>query len=191
MGRIPPFGLLLAFTLSACAAPAPFPPEVTERVDRTFSFEAWRDAPPSNASGQSGSGHTVMFGGRIVQAGPDDDGKGILIVAEQLPIQQHPVYGPVDDKGNLRAGQFEFAILYPGELKQEALQRGNKFVVVGKTAERIHVLVQGAPKTEPFLVAECIHIWQTGLGSIAGFQEDPGAGYASLPHETYCAPKNH
>lgn len=179
-------GFALSLALGGCAGPSLFPPEVMRDVDPLFSFEAWRDAGPSNPAGPSGSGHRVQFGGRIVQAGPDEDGKGILIIAEQLPIVKHPVYGPAES--GKRTGQYEFALLYPGPLKPEVLRRGNKFIVVGKTEGRIHVMVEGAPKTEPYLVADCLHVWETGPGSIAGFQEDAGAGYSSLPQETHCAP---
>lgn len=184
-------------SLSACATPSLFPPEVTEEVDQTFHFEAWRDAPPNNAAGPSSSGSCapssgvwrsckVMFGGRIVQAGPDDNGEGTLIVAEQLPIKRHPVYGPAEEK---RTGQYQFAFLYPEKLKQEALRVGNKFIVVGTPKGRQHVMVEGAPKSDPFLVADCVHIWQTGPSQIASFRESVGAGYSSLPEETYCASK--
>ena len=37
--------------LSGCAANTPFPPEVMEKVSPTFHFEAWRDAGPTNESG--------------------------------------------------------------------------------------------------------------------------------------------
>ena len=105
--------LTLCAVLSACAAHTPFPPEVMEKVSPTFHFEAWRDAGPTNESGKSDAGIKVMLGGRIVQA--TKNGKGIVIVAEQLPIVNHPVYGPTEEvKGT---GDHEFAFLYPGELE--------------------------------------------------------------------------
>ena len=83
--------------LSGCAANTPFPPEVMEKVSPTFHFEAWRDAGPSNEAGTSDAGIRVMLGGRIVQA--TKNGKGIVIVAEQLPIVSHPAYGPTEGEG--------------------------------------------------------------------------------------------
>ena len=100
--------------LSGCAANTPFPPEIMEKVSPTFHFEAWRDAGPTNESGKSDAGIKVMLGGRIVQA--TKNGKGIVIVAEQLPIVNHPVYGPTEDVK--RTGDHEFAFLY-----QESLNR--------------------------------------------------------------------
>ena len=168
--------------LSACAANTLFPPKATEKVSPTFHFEAWRDASPSNPSGKSDSGITVELGGRIVQA--YKNGKGTVIVAEQLPIVKHPAYGPTEDVK--RTGDYEFAFLYPGELDLRALRRGNRFIIVGTTTSRRPVLVNGVTKTEPFLIADCIHVWQTGSAEIAEFKEGVGGGYSPLPEKTYC-----
>ncbi len=168
--------------LSGCSSNAPFPSKVTEKVSPTFHFEAWRDASPTNPSGISDSGLKVELGGRIVQT--TGNGKGIVIVAEQLPIVNHPVYGPTEDVK--RTGDYEFAFLYPGELEPQALKNGNRFVMVGTTTSRRSVIVNGVPKTEPFLIADCIHVWQTGRTEIAEFKESAGAGYSPLPEKTYC-----
>jgi hypothetical protein len=153
-----------------------------EKVSPTFHFEAWRDATPSNPSGPSDAGIRIELGGRIVQA--TRSGKGIVIVAEQLPIVNHPVYGPTEDVH--RTGDYEFAFLYPGELEMLDLMRGNRFMIVGTTTSRQPVVVNGVPKTEPFLIADCIHVWQTGGAEIAEFKEDAGGGFSPLPENTYC-----
>ncbi|NOT22203.1 MAG: hypothetical protein HOP22_05695 [Nitrospiraceae bacterium] len=171
--------------LSGCADNALFPPEVMDKVSPTFHFEAWRDAGPTNESGKSDAGIKVLLGGRIAQA--TKNGKGIVIVAEQLPIVNHPAYGPTEDVK--RTGDHEFAFLYGGELESLDLMKGNRFIVVGTTTGRRPVLVNGIPKTEPFLVADCIHVWQTGGAEIAEFKEDAGGGYSSLPEKTYCVAK--
>ena len=172
--------------LSGCAANTPFPPEVMEKVSPTFHFEAWRDAGPTNESGKSDAGIKVMLGGRIVQA--TKNGKGIVIVAEQLPIVNNPVYGPTEGEAK-RPGDHEFAFLYEGGLESLDLMKGNRFIIVGTTTGRRPVLVNGIPKTEPFLVADCIHVWQTGGIEIAEFKEDAGGGYSPLPEKTYCVAK--
>jgi hypothetical protein len=177
--------LTLCAVLSACAAHTPFPPEVMDKVSPTFHFEAWRDAGPSNEAGKSDAGLTVKLGGRIVQA--TKNGKGIVIVAEQLPIVNHPAYGPTEDVK--KAGDHEFAFLYPGELETLDLMKGNRFIMVGTTTSRRPVLVNGLPKTEPFLIADCIHVWQTGGAEIAEFKEDAGGGFSPLPEKTYCVAK--
>ena len=165
-----------------CAPTTPFPPKVMEKVSPTFDFNAWKDSSPTNVGGKSDSGTKVELGGRIVQV--KEMPKGMLIVAEQLPIAKHPVYGPTD--AGTRSGTYEFALQYPDELPSGALRFGNRFVVVGTTQGRKSVVVDGAPKSEPFLVADCIHVWQTGRSEIASFKEDVGAGFSPLPEQTYC-----
>jgi starvation-inducible outer membrane lipoprotein len=174
--------LTLCAVLSGCAANTPFPPEVMEKVSPTFHFEAWRDASPTNESGKSDAGIKVQLGGRIVQA--TENGKGILIVAAQLPIVNYPAYGPTDEV--MRTGDHEFAFLYPGEMEPLDLMRGNRFIVVGTTTSRRPLLVKGMPKTVPFLIADCIHVWQTAGDEIADFKGDMGGGFSSLPETTYC-----
>jgi starvation-inducible outer membrane lipoprotein len=177
--------LTVCTLLSGCAADTPFPPEVMEKVSPIFQFEAWRDAGPTNEAGKSDAGIKVQLGGRIIQAAKN--GKGIMIVAEQLPIVNHPVYGPTED--NKRTGDHEFAFLYSGELEELDLMKGNRFIIVGTTTSRRPVLVNGIPKTEPFLIADCIHVWQTGVAEISEFKEDAGGGYSPLPEKTYCVAK--
>ena len=177
--------LTLCAVLSGCAAHTPFPPEVMENVSPTFHFEAWRDAGPTNEAGTTDSGHRVELGGRIVQA--TKNGKGIVIVAAQLPIMSHPMYGPMEDVK--RTGDYEFAFLYPGELEMLDLMKGNRFIIVGTTTSRRPVMVNGIPKTEPFLIADCIHVWQTGGAEIAEFKDDVGGGLSPLPEKTYCIAK--
>lgn len=171
-----------ALAIMSCAPTTPFPPKVMEKVSPTFDFDAWKESSPTNVGGKSDSGTKVQLGGRIVQVNPSP--KGMLIVAEQLPIVKHPVYGPTDTRK--RSGTYEFALQYPDELPPGALQFGNRFVVVGTTHGRKSVVVDGAPKSEPFLVADCIHVWQTGRSEIASFKEDVGAGFSPLPEQTYC-----
>jgi hypothetical protein len=153
-----------------------------DKVSPTFDFEAWKDAPPTNVTGKSDAGHLVQLGGRIVQASHSP--KGTLIVAEQLPIANHPVFGPKEPAK--RAGDYEFALQYPEQLPPGALRFGNRFIVVGTTKGRTNVVVDGAPKTEPLLVVDCIHVWETGKAEIESFKETVGGGFSPLPEQTYC-----
>jgi len=78
---------------------------------------------------------------------------------------------------------------------QQALERAEveageiDLIVVGTTTSRRPVLVNGIPKTKPFLIADCIHVWQTGGTEIAEFKEDVGGGLSPLPEKTYCVAK--
>ena len=168
----------------ACTPIGPtFPPEVMDNLSPTFHFEAWRDASPTTEAGKADSGLKVKLGGRIVQA--SKNGKGTVIVAVQLPIVSSPAYGPAEP-AQQRVGDYEFAFLYPGELEPQALRFGNKFIMVGTTSGRKPVIVNGVPKSQPYLVADCIHIWQTGRSEIASFKEGIGGGYSPLPQKTSC-----
>ena len=62
------------------------------------------------------------------------NGKGIVIVAEQLPIVTHPVFGPTENVK--RTGDYEFAFLYPGEIESADLKNGNRFIIVGTTSQQ-------------------------------------------------------
>jgi len=168
----------------ACTPIGPtFPPEVMDNLSPTFDFETWRDSGPDTAAGKSESGLKVKLGGRIVQA--SKNGKGTVIVAVQLPIVSSPAYGPAEP-AQQRVGDYDFAFLYPGELEPQALGFGNKFIMVGTTSGRKPVIVNGVPKSQPYLVADCIHIWQTGRSEIASFKEGIGGGYSPLPQKTSC-----
>lgn len=171
--------LTMCTVLAGCAGNSPFSGQFTEKVLPTFQFEAWRDAPPSNPAGKSDAGLHVELGGRIVQG--VKNGKGFVIVGEQLPLSKYPVYGPTDVAK--RTGNYEFAFLFPGELDLQDLKSGNRFTVVGKTTGRRPVQVNGIPKTEPFLIADCIHVWP------AESTENAGAA-STLPEKTFCVAKS-
>ena len=185
-----PLSMLMTLTLyaglSGCAAHTPFPPEVMEKVLPTFDFQAWRDASPTNGAGKSDAGLTVEVGGRIVEA--SRNGKGIVIVAKHLPIVTHPVYGPAESIE--QKGDHEFAFLYSGELDPQDLKNGNRFVIVGTTTGRRPVVVQGVPKTEPFVVASCIHVWQTGRTEVSEVKDGIGGVDSSLQGKTHCVAKH-
>ena len=177
-GRSPSIGLVfsLCLILTACGQRQLFPPEVMQGVDTNFDFASWREKPTAAL------GRDVQLGGRILLADAADG--GVLIVGEQLPIVQHPVYGP--SSARKRFGVFEFAILYKGKIDSSALNPGNRFIVVGKTQGSKVVSVEGLKKEEPLLIARCIHVWKTGGTEIADFSSE-GAGYQPLEQNTYCA----
>ena len=179
--------LTVCALLSGCAATTPFPPNVMEKVSPTFDFEAWRDASPSNGAGKSDAGLTVELGGRIVEA--SRNGKGIVIVAKHLPIVTHPVYGPAESFE--QKGDHEFAFLYSGDLDPQDLKNGNRFVMVGTTTGRRPVVVKGVPKTEPFVVASCLHVWQADRTETSNANDGIEGADSPLPEKTYCVPTKH
>lgn len=159
--------------LGACAPYQPFPAEVLEGVDQSFDFTEWRTVPNAKTE------HKVQLGGRIVQSEPT--GAGVTIVVAQLPIVNHPAYGPKDT--GKRSG--EFAIFYDGKLDRLSLQRGNRLIVVGTTQASKVVTVDDVQRNLPSVTAQCLHIWNTGGREIADFPSY-GGGYEPLEENTVC-----
>lgn len=165
--------LLAGLTLSACATNAVFPADVMTRVDPTFDFSRWRMTP------NQAEAKTIQLGGRILSA--DSKGNRLTLVVAQLPIVEHPAYGPKDT--GKRSG--EFAITYTGTINAAFLQPGNRVMVVGMTRAPILVSVDDLPKSLPTVSATCLHFWNTGGRDIADFPSF-GAGYETLEEETAC-----
>ena len=109
-------------------------------------------------------------------------GDRVTIVVAQLPIVEHPAYGPIDN-GKSRG---EFAIAYQGKINSAFLQPGNRVMVVGRTHAPMVVSVDDLPKNLPTVMAACVHFWKTGGRDIADFPSY-GAGYETLEEETMCA----
>ena len=166
---------LLCAALVACSHIPVFPPEVKEGVDNNFDFNSWKATPSSS------TGRKVKLGGRILDS--QTTSEGVLIIGKQLPIVEHPAYGPTDSQK--RPGAFEFAFLYRGKLDDGALTQGNRFIVIGTTQGGKAVTVDGATRTAPFLSARCVYIWRTRGKEIADF-ESSGAGYQPLEQGRYC-----
>jgi starvation-inducible outer membrane lipoprotein len=106
----------------------------------------------------------------------------VTIVVTQLPIVEHPAYGPKDT--GKRSG--EFAITYQGKIESTFLQRGNRVMVIGTTHTPMVANVDDLPRSLPTVVAKCLHFWNTGGRDIADFPSY-GAGYETLEEETVCA----
>jgi len=166
--------LLISLGLNACAPSTVFSPEVLQGVDPHFDFTRWRMLP--NQAGEK----KIQLGGRIIQA--ETNGDNATIVVAQLPIVEHPAYGP-KDTGKLSG---EFAVTYQGKVEPSFLQRGNRIMVVGMTQAAKVVAVDDLPKSLPTVQATCVHIWKTGGRDISDFPSF-GAGYETLEEETLCS----
>jgi starvation-inducible outer membrane lipoprotein len=166
--------LPLVLPLLTCACtPQFFPPQARKGVDTDFDFSRWRLLPTQAEN------RKIQLGGRVVQS--TTKGETVTIVAVQLPIVEHPAYGPKDTKK--RSG--EFAIMYQGKIDPLFLQAGNRLMVIGHTRPMIRVEVDDIMRSLPALTAQCIHFWNTGDKDIADFVAS-GAGYETLREETYC-----
>lgn len=171
--------LLLAVPLIAYSAPTLFPPTVTGDAVQDMQFGILQADPDTY------KGRAVMLGGKIM--GTEATEKGTLILVKHLPVSEHPVYGPVETAE--LTGE-RFVILYPGKVDEEGLWFGNKLLVVAVVqGNKAITIPDGISRTQPYVVARCMHVWKTGeYGSyqISDFPYLPD-GYYSLPQETYCA----
>ena len=164
---------LICASLGACTPIQLFPKDVMEGVETNFDFTAWKIAPNARLN------RKVQLGGRIVQA-ESVEGQ-TTIIAMQLPIVEHPAYGPRET--GKRTG--EFAILFTGKSGPNALAVGNRLIVVGTTRKAQVVAVDDVKRSLPTVVARCLHIWKTGGREISEFPS-VGAGYEPLEEDTYC-----
>jgi len=166
--------ILSAGFLSGCAEPL-FPPrsiqDVSEDTIELFNPEA----------DTYFKGSLVRVGGRMIIAKKQ---AGTFIVAEQLPISTDPQKRPNE---NVRPTGW-FSGLYEGPMDDQALQSGNKFILIGMLEGTQTVAVDGIQRQMPYLRGRCIHVWKTGREYIADFPNLP-SGYYPLPEETYCWPK--
>lgn len=170
-------GLLVVICLCGgmgCTSPlAIFSPEARKGIDREFDFLQWKIHPDQYDS------RKVELGGRILKAAAAT-GHVIIVVAE-LPIVEHPAYGPKEGKSK---GQF--AIRFHRDVESCWLHPGNKIVVIGRTHGRRAIPVDDFVKNLPLIQALCLHIWKTGRDDIADYQSS-GAGYGTLEEETFCS----
>ena len=163
----------IMFVAGACSSTTLFPSEVMEGVDPNFDFSRWRMVPNQAAE------RKIQLGGSILQSERKDG--SVTIVARQLPIVEHPAYGPKDTG---KTGG-EFATTFQDPIDSQFLQRGNRVIVVGTTKAPSVVSVDDLPRNLPTVAARCVHIWATEGRDIADFQSF-GAGYETLPERTFC-----
>ena len=99
-------------------------------------------------------GRVVQLAGRIV--GIEESANGTIILARELPVEKQPVFGPAETNKPMKA----FAVLYPGKVDSNALWYGNKFIVVAVAQGEKTLAIDGIPRTEPYVVARCMHVWE-------------------------------
>jgi hypothetical protein len=160
-----------------------FPPAVTRDVSTGFDFNAWKEGIYAVSPQADSLPGKVQLGGEIF--GVEQKSDEMVIIGENLPIVQHPKYGPRKVK---RVADSMFAIQFQKITDATWLQRGNFFIVIGKPQGVKSVLVDEIPQNEPYLVAQCIHIWKNQGKDLASFPFETGAGYYPLEEQTFCQP---
>jgi starvation-inducible outer membrane lipoprotein len=174
MTRVSTTVLAVLLAAAACSHVQLFPGEVMEGIDPNFDFSRWRMVPNQALE------RKIQLGGSILQSEQKD--ATVAIATTQLPIVEHPAYGPKDT--GKRSG--EFAITFQGHIPAMFLQRGNRLIVVGTTKAAKVVTIDDVLRSLPSVSAQCLHIWNTGGRDIADFPSF-GAGYETLEEETFCA----
>ena len=165
--------LAMCIGFSSCSPIQLFPTEVMEGVDPNFDFSRWRTLPNQALE------RKIQLGGSIIQSEQKEG--TITTVVMQLPIVEHPAYGPKDT--GKRSG--DFAVTFVGHIPPPFLQRGNRLIVVGTTKAAKVIAVDDVPRSFPSVSATCLHIWNTGGRDIADFPSY-GGGYDTLEEETFC-----
>lgn len=158
--------------LSSCTSPF-FPLKAMEGVDPHFDFSQWRLSP------NQAEPRKVQLGGRILYA--TTQARILTIVVAQLPITEHPVYGPKET--DTRNG--EFVVLYRPQIDPRFLEPGNHLIAVGQTSPATQVDVDGKLLSLPTMTAQCIHFWNRSEKDIV-ISGSPGAGTRTLNEQTYC-----
>ena len=129
-------------------------------------------------------GRVVQLAGRIV--GIEESASGTIILARELPVEKHPVFGPTETNKPM----LSFAVLYPGKVDRNALWFGNKFIVVAvaRRTKNVGTLMAFLAQNR-IVVARCMHVWKTGAYGSYGIEDYPHTsdGYYPLEHQTYCA----
>ena len=180
--HMPTIGLFVMWVLlAACTTTPVFPPDLTRDIKTDPGvLKAWK-AQTFNPPGVNVSSHKVQLGGQITQVIRKPE--GIVILAEEQPIDKYLGYGPTSVK---REGSFEFAIVFNGLPEADALQVGNQIAVVGTTDRARPETIGWMPRVIPHLRAQCLDIWKT-----QGFETDNityqgSMGYYPLEKRTFC-----
>jgi starvation-inducible outer membrane lipoprotein len=166
--------LILGSLLAACA-PAPiFSPDITEKVDRTVTYEDLSTNPDNYKD------RIVELGGQILGSIARQDEVHMLV--RLLPIRTTPIYGPVDT-GRSRG---MFVIRFAGKIGAQDVQDGNMVVVIGAVNGAVATDLTGVSVRRLTVTAECFHIWRTQGNPIDEFPWLANARYWPLIQQTYC-----
>src|SRR5579883_1896154 len=99
----------LAVPVVLHAAPALFPSHITNDITPDVEFGVLKAKPDTY------KGRAVQLAGRIMEVQEVDN--GTLIVAKQLPVQEHPAYGPTETTNATGV----IAVFYPGKVDPAGL----------------------------------------------------------------------
>lgn len=146
---------LLSFSPVRAADPT-FPEDAVPMVGDKAYFQKLVTDPESK------KGEKIKIAGRMIGFEPSEE--GTIILAEWLP---YPVHLNLEDgpKDQDQDTGLRFALRYPGETHDPQFKwEGNKFILEGTIeGQRDFVMdMFGTKKTLVYVMARCIHVWETG-----------------------------
>jgi starvation-inducible outer membrane lipoprotein len=164
-------------SLVACAQPL-FPAAAVKDLDPALQMGIFNSEADIYFKG-----HLAQAGGRIIASEQTPD--GTLITAEELPLTKGSTRVVETARSN---GWFVF--IYRGVIDPAGLQYGNELIMVGLLEGNQRISIKGVPRTAPYLVARCVHVWKTGRYATTDYPYLPD-GYYPLERQTYCLPSIH
>lgn len=176
MRHIMILGVVGLFALAqGCASVPTFPTNDSKAVGTTSEFGVLVAKPDVY------KGRAIRLAGRLV--GVETSEQGMLMLAEWLPFPTNPDEGPTE---MLMAQGRRFAVFYPGTLDEQGTLHGNKFLAVGEMGEsKSIVTLEGISQSIPYVVARCLHVWETGGDEIEDAPDVENTGYPPM-ERTYC-----
>ncbi len=180
--HMPTIGLFAMWVLlAACTITPVFPSDVTSDINADPDIlKAWKEQT-TGPSGANIRPHKVQLGGQITQIIQKPE--GIVILAEERPIDKYLGYGPTRVK---REGFFEFAVVVNGQLDADALQVGNQLAVVGTTIRARSETIGWISRVIPHLRAQCLDIWKTQEFETDTVTYQGSMGYYPLEKRIFC-----
>ena len=146
---------LLSFT-QGLAADRQFSEGATPRVGSKADFQKFA----SDVEGKKG--RMIKIAGRMIGFDPTEEGTVILAEWLPYPADLNLEDGPKDH--DVDTG-LRFALRYPGDTHDpQFLWKGNKFIMEGTVEGERNFVVNlfGTHKMLPYVMARCIHVWETG-----------------------------
>ena len=107
-------------------------------------------------------GQKIKLAGRMIGFDPSDE--GTIIIAEWLP---YPADLDLEDgpQDHDQDTGLRFALRYPGQTHDPQFKwKGNEFILEGNIQGTKNVVMDlfGNEKTLMFVMAQCIHVWESG-----------------------------
>ncbi len=144
--------LATALLLSLAGCARPFPSHITDQVDRRITYADLSKDP------EGYKGKWVMFGGSIVGARTERDGRTFLEIL-QKPVDRdgRPYYRSDETGGRFMAVSSEF-------MDPAIYRRGRLITVVGEVVGESVRPIDQLTYRYPLLAVQAVHLWEPNYG---------------------------